>query len=87
MQRFPLQTILEVLWADITSYNDGWKSPESAAKDMIPVEVKTIGYVIEDTKQSIKLAMMQAETNGGEVGVTCVIPRSNIKRLKVLKGL
>lgn len=86
-QRFPLSKLVECEWTDITSFNDGWMSPAEARKRSTPMLIKTVGYVLEDTQKELKLTMMQATTNDGEVGVSCVIPKSVIKHLKVLRGL
>lgn len=86
-QQFPLNKIVEVLWTDITTFNDGWQSPTDAKRNSNLMLIKTVGYVLEDTPKELKLTMMQALTNAGEVGVTAVIPRPVIKRIKVLKGL
>lgn len=86
-KEFPLNKIIEILWNDITSANTPWQSPKEAAAEAVPILVKTVGYVLEETPKLIKLAMLQTSANGGEVGVTCVVPKGTIVRSKVLKGL
>ena len=85
--KFPLNRCVEVLWNDITSSNTPWLSVKDAIEDCNPIEVKTIGYVMHEDSKLLKLAMLQTSSNGGEVGVTCVIPKGTIIKMKVLKGL
>lgn len=87
MPRFPLNTLMEVIWTDICTHNVGWQSVDDAKRDSDLMEIKTVGYVLEDTPKVLKLAMMQAITNEGEIGVTAVIPKGVIKKFKVLKGI
>lgn len=84
---FPLLKICECLWSDITTSNLGWQSPDSARETSQPTMVKTIGYVLEDTPQFLKLAMLQTQLEQNEVGVVATIPKGCIKRMKILKGL
>ena len=84
---FPLGRIIECEWNDITTMNSPWQDTKSAIKECDPILVKTVGYVLEETSKHIKLAMLQTSANGGEVGVTAVIPKGCIVRSKVLKGL
>ena len=83
----PLSRIVEVLWDDITSHNAGWVDRDTAIANAQLTTVYTVGYVLEDTPRILKLAMMQAMANDGEVGVTCTIPKGVIRRMKTLKGL
>ena len=83
----PLNKLVEVFWEDITSHNSGWVDRETAIANAQLTQVYTVGYVLEDTPKILKLAMMQALSNDGEVGVTCTIPKGVIRRMKVLKGL
>lgn len=85
--KFPLNKLIEVLWLDIATTNYGWLSPEDATERAQPIHVKTVGYVLEDTPQYLKLAMLQTQLEQNEVGVTATIPKGTIKRMKVLKGL
>lgn len=87
MPKFPLRSLVEVEWSDICTSNTGWQSMESAKHDAQLMDIRTVGYVLEDTSKILKLCMMQAPTNDGEVGVTAVIPKSVIKKSKVLSGL
>ena len=84
---FPLSKLVELEWQDITTANSSWQSPKEAAAEALPILVKTVGYVLEDSSKLIKLAMLQTSANGGEVGVTCVVPKGCIVRSKILKGL
>lgn len=85
--RFPLNKIVEAEWHDITTLNSPWQPAKDAAAECTPITVKTVGYVLEDAPKFLKLAMLQTSCNGGEVGVTAVIPKGCIIRSKVLKGL
>jgi hypothetical protein len=82
-----LTKLVEVEWQDISTNNVGWQSPEAAIASATPVTVRTVGYVLAETREYLKLAMLQTEAGQNEIGVTAVIPRGVIKRIKVLKGL
>ena len=83
----PLNRIVEVFWEDITTHNSGWTDRDNVITNAQLTPVYTVGYVLEDTPRILKLAMMQALSNDGEVGVTCSIPKGVIRRMKVLKGI
>lgn len=85
--KFPLKTLLEVEWEDITTFNQGWMSAAEAKKESALMPIRTVGYLLEETPKLLKLTMMMSPTNDGEVGVTAVIPKGVIKRMKTLKGL
>lgn len=85
--KFPLTKLVEVIWTDITTFNTGWVQPEEAVAIAQPTYVKTVGYVLSDTADFLKLAMLQAQIEQNEVGVTATIPKGCIKKMKVLKGL
>lgn len=85
--KFPLDKCVMVEWADITTFNSGWLPPSAAAEQSQPTIIRTVGFVLEDTKDYLKLAMLQSQIEQNEVGVVCSIPRGTIKRFKVLKGL
>lgn len=87
MPKFPLNVLVECIWQDICTHNVGWQSVDDAKADSTLMEIKTVGYVLEDTSKVLKLAMMQALTNDGEIGVTAVIPKGVIIKYKVLKGI
>lgn len=87
MNEFPLNKLVEVLWTDICTHNNGWQSLEVAREGANLMNIKTVGYVLAETAKILKLTMMQAPTNDGEVGVVAVIPKGVISRYKILKGL
>lgn len=85
--KFPLTKLVEVEWIDITTTNTGWLAPDAAAAQSQPSTIRTVGYVLEETKIYLKLAMLQAQLEQNEVGVTCTIPKGVVRRMKILKGL
>lgn len=87
MNEFPLKKLVEVIWEDMTTVNTGWLSPAQALNGAFAMPIKTVGYVLSEDDTNLILVMLQSSANDGEVGVTAVIPRGCIRRMKILKGI
>lgn len=73
-------TQVEVAWLDIASYS-GWM-PVERAKGATPIVMKSIGYVVEDAKDALRIAMTREQEPDGKVTEILVIPRGNVLKTK-----
>ena len=70
-----------ITWIDSSSIpGGGWHSP-GAIEDLSPVEIKTAGYVVRETKHDITIASQVTEF-GAVSGEVC-IPKFAIKKRKI----
>jgi hypothetical protein len=72
--------IVEVLWEDITS-NTGWHEPKEILHYK-PLEIKTVGYLINKDKKYLKLGHTVSEDNDSDF---TIIPVGVIKKIRSLK--
>lgn len=80
-KQFP---IVEITWVDAFSHADEWVSLDDFPKDYL---VKTIGYLVRDTKEYVSLAQqIQTVYDDGRMERVMNIPLGCIKERKVLKA-
>lgn len=74
--------IVEVSWVDSCSYREVWINKD-LLKDVpfTPSECTTVGYLINDGKESVTVAQ---STNDTEYGKLFTIPRGCIKEINEL---
>ena len=72
----PNYKIIEIEWKDITFY-PGHYEAEDLKKYGLKIE-KTIGYLIEENKELIKIAMTKEKTEDDKIADIYVIPKVNI---------
>ena len=72
----PNYKIIEIEWKDITFYPGYYKA--ETIKEYGIKRMKTIGYLIEETKKLIKMAMTKETTEEDNVAEFIVIPKENI---------
>lgn len=70
-----------VTWRDTTTRHSGWESVERA-QTLIPSEVKTVGFVIRDTKT--ELLLVQSVADDDETMGVIAIPRGWVKKVERL---
>lgn len=74
---------IEVEWKDTTFYSGQYKEIE--IKEYGLKKNKTIGYLIEETKDLIKIAMTKETTEEKNIHDFIIIPKVNIINRKFLK--
>ena len=74
--------IIIINWQDTTHSDEPWLSTEDA-KNLKPAEMTTIGTLIEDREDSVVVAGSWGDA--GEAGDVNCIPKSAIKRLRVVE--
>lgn len=73
-------TKVEVTWVDIASYSN-WM-PKEYARETKPVPMTSIGYVILDAKDALRIAMTSELDTDGKVTEVLVIPRQNVVKVR-----
>jgi len=67
---------IEIEWKDTTFYNEFYEL--ESIKECGLKRLKTIGYLIEETKENIKIAMTQETTEEDNVTDVLIVPKVNI---------
>jgi hypothetical protein len=75
-------TKVEVTWVDIAAYGS-WLKREDAKKTL-PVPMKSIGYVLSDEPDLVRIAMTSEMDGDGKVTEVMVIPRQNVVKVTKL---
>ena len=73
--------LVRVTWLDAYSLSSGWKSVEEARK-LKPVEVKSVGYVLNDAGTHLVIA--SSLTDDGDCDGDLVIPAAWICKIEEL---
>jgi len=85
MQSWPLKKFVEVTWEDITSHSNGWNSIDTYLKNTTAIKCKSAGYLVEKTKDYIKLTMSQcSDLEEASIGMLKIIPMGCVKKVKRL---
>ena len=74
--------IVEIVWEDIGSPS-GWIKPGHDSITTDPVLITSVGYLVMDTQEYIVYASDVA--NDGDINGRTQVPRSNVKKIKVLR--
>ena len=74
---------IEIDWEDITLYAGQYT--ESRVKEYGFKRIKTIGYLIEETKKHLKISMGVETTEEENIIDFLVIPKSNIIKKRFIK--
>lgn len=73
--------LVEVIWRDTAGWN-GWDTEEKW-REREPMIIRTLGYLIEKTRGSVKLAM---DYRADDVpGCICCIPRGCVVQIRELE--
>lgn len=72
----------EIIWVDSHGITGGWEFWEDL-ESMLPCECKSVGYVIDETKEYVTLAQSISDS---QVLGRMTIPRCSIKKIKFTKG-
>jgi hypothetical protein len=75
--------LVKVAWTDIHSCDDPWISVKEA-KEMRPVSMETVGYLLEKTKDYVTVISTACE-DGETVGSVNAIPMGVVKCVVPLK--
>ncbi|HEC32991.1 MAG TPA: hypothetical protein ENI63_01895 [Candidatus Kaiserbacteria bacterium] len=76
-----MNKILEIKWKDACG-DDGWVSLKSVEEQTL-VEIKTIGYLVKETKEFITLTMA---LELDKTGAYLVIPKKMIISKRIIKS-
>lgn len=74
--------LVEVQWIDATGGGDNWISEKELLQEKACIH-NSVGYVIEDTKEHLKITMSYDEERES-LGGWLLIPKAYIKKLKKL---
>lgn len=73
--------VVEVTWIDACSVHS-WQALEEARKDKL-IECKTVGRLVRNDRRVV--AVVQSIGDNARVSENWVIPRSCVKRIRVLR--
>ena len=82
MDKFAKRSLIEVEWRDATSVQ-GWNSIADLAENFGSMKVRTVGYLIKQSKDEIMLGMTQ--TIDDSTNMAMVIPAKWVTKVKVLR--
>ena len=71
-----------ILWKDIQSCDEPWVDLKEA-KEMKPVEMKTVGYILEQTEDCVVIASTLCQ-DGESVGSVNAIPMGTVVSIEKL---
>lgn len=83
--------LVEIIWDDAHSngHSETWAALSEFTKGADkPVQCKSVGYVVMESKETIAVAASITFDDDGKVGAvsgTLVVPRGMIRSMKVLK--
>lgn len=75
--------IIEIEWKDSTYYSGHYK--KETIKEYGLKRMKTIGYLIEENKELIKIAMTKETTEEDNIADFIIIPKVNIISRRFLR--
>ena len=75
--------IVKIIWLDTHGHDEAWVGPEEATA-MNPIEMVTIGYLVEHTDQSVTVAGTVSDCKEYFGNINC-IPRGCVQNILPLK--
>lgn len=83
MPQWPLRDRVEVEWRDSAS-RGGWRTPDDYKRANAVGPIRSMGYLLTQTKDIVQVAQTQSAMNG-DISDVMTIPRENVLRIKRLR--